>query len=260
MLASVVRGIALLLMGYALVGCGGGSYASAELAPATATGSFYGGMPSAAPAQAAGDYRGEAEGGERYAQAETSAQGAEETRSDATSVPLLIYTAELGMAVHGVEEKEDRVEAIAREVGGFLASRTDDTIVVRVPAAQFQHAMELVQEVGDVLTRRIDVQDVTEEFSDIQTRIQTLEAMRQRVEQLLAQAHDVQAALAIEQHLERITVELEHLRGRLRFLSDRVAFSTITVRFQERANSTEPAFQLPFPWLRVLGLQRLLAL
>jgi hypothetical protein len=194
----------------------------------------------------------------RFAQNQ-QAEG-EETATDATNVPLLIYTAELRLAVHTVTQTQDRVEEIMREVGGFLASRSDDTIVIRVPTREFQRTMAAVQEVGDVLTRRIDVQDVTEEFRDVETRIRTLEAMRARVEQLLRQANDVEGALAIEQHLERITLQLEQLRGRMRFLADRVAFSTITVRFQERADTTEPQFQLPFPWLQVLGLQRLLQL
>lgn len=244
-----MRGIVFGLVASMLVACGGGSYAYGDYAAAPQATSGGAGMAEAPGAPSAEQ--------ERYAQAET---GVAQSASDATSAPLLIYTAELGMAVHAVTEKQDRVEAIARETGGFLASRTDNTIVVRVPSREFERAMAQIQELGDVLTRRVDVQDVTEEFNDVQTRIQTLEAMRQRVEQLLRSANDVEAALAIEQHLERITVELERLRGRLRFLSNRVAFSTITVRFEERANSAEPAFQLPFPWLRQLGLQRLLSL
>jgi hypothetical protein len=215
---------------------------------------------------AAGDYRG-GEGGAVGGQAEPSqdqyAQGptsGERTASDATSVPLLIYTADLGLAVHQVTDKQDRVEALARDIGGFLASRTNDTIVIRVPAASFQDAMTQIQALGDVLSRNIQVQDVTEEFRDVETRIHTLEAMRRRLEELLRQANDVEAALAVEQQLERITVELERLRGRLRFLGNRVAFSTITVRFQERSDTTEPDFQLPFGWITVLGLQRLMSL
>src|SRR5690606_32203046 len=104
------------------------------------------------------------------------------------------------------------------------------------------------------------VQDVTEEFRDVQQRIRTLESMRARVEQLLAQAGDVAAALAVEQHLERITVELEQLQGRLRFLSDRVAYSTITIRFAQRSEARAPEFELPFVWLRGVGLPTLLSL
>lgn len=248
--------IAALLVLVATAGCGGASYqgVAAAMAPAEmeASGGSYA-APARGPAAA---------GGEQYAQNEPPPrEGTEAVATDATApIPLLIYTAELGLAVHQVTEKQDRVEAIAREQGGFLASRTDDTIVIRVPSRVFEAVMAQIQALGDILTRRIDVQDVTEEFHDVQTRIQTLEAMRQRVEQLLRDARDVQGALAIEQHLERITVELERLRGRLRFLSDRVAFSTLTVRFQERTDTREPDFRLPFPWLDGLGLQHLLQL
>ena len=177
-----------------------------------------------------------------------------------TSGPLLVYTAVLGLAAYRVQDKIDRVEAIANERQGFLASRTMDRIVIRVPAAQFEAALAEVQELGDVVTRQVDVQDVGEEFRDTATRIRTLEQMKERLAELLAAADDVEAALAVEQQLERITLQLETLKGRLRFLSDQVAFSTISVRFAERAPQTEPSFELPFPWLRQLGLDSLMRL
>ncbi|MEO0326593.1 MAG: DUF4349 domain-containing protein [Myxococcota bacterium] len=187
---------------------------------------------------------------------------ASDTATDAvdTSGPLLVYTAVLGLAAYRVQDKIDRVEAIAQERRGFLASRTMDRIVIRVPAAQFEAALAEVQELGDVVTRQVDVQDVGEEFRDVETRIRTLEQMQERLAELLAAADDVQAALAVEQQLERITLQLETLKGRLRFLSDQVAFSTISVRFAERAPQTEPSFELPFPWLRQLGLDPLMRL
>ena len=196
----------------------------------------------------------------RYAQNMAQASDDPPTATDATSRQLLIYEAHLGLAVHHVVEVQDRVEAMARERGGFLFSRTDDSLVVRVPADAFDGFMDGLQELGDVVSRRIQVQDVTEEFHDVQQRIRTLEAMRARVEQLLSQANDVEDALAVQQHLERITVELEQLLGRLRFLSDRVAYSTITVHFAERSATSAPTFQLPFRWLHSLGLDTLLSL
>lgn len=258
MVIRYARGVGRLLacaLAVASIGCGGASYARSPAAEHVAR------SPIDAASEAryrSDDGRVREESSTRYAQAETGQ--APNVASDATSQPLLIYQAELGMAVHQVSANQDRVEAVARELGGFLASRTDDTIVVRVPARAFEEAMARIRELGDVLSRRVEVQDVTEEFRDVETRIRTLEAMRRRVEELLAQARDVQAALAVEQHLERITVQLEQLRGRLRFLADRVAFSTITVRFRERTEARAPHFELPFPWLRQLGLQRLLRL
>lgn len=196
---------------------------------------------------------------ERYAQAEVGPADPP-TATDARSSPLLVYTAEIGLAVHQVAAKQQRIEDLAREVGGHLDRRTGNQIRIRVPAAQFQVVLDAILELGDVLNRDVQVQDVTEEFNDVQIRIRTLEAMYQRVQRLLEEADNVERALAVEQHLERITIELETMRGRLRFLADRVAFSTITVTFQERTTVSEPTFELPFPWLRSLGLQGLMRL
>ena len=202
----------------------------------------------------------EAEAQPRYAENGVRADGSPPTATDATSQPLLIYTAELGMAVHQVRDQQERVQALAVDAGGHLGSRTDDTIVVRVPARAFDDVIVAIRELGTVVTQNIEVQDVTATFRDAETRIRTLEAMRARVEQLLADADDVQAALAVEQHLERITLELETLRGQLRLLSDQVAFSTITVRFRERQSERAQEFELPFRWLQTLGLQNLMTL
>jgi hypothetical protein len=105
--------------------------------------------------------------------------------------------------------------------------------------------------------------DVSEEFRDLQIRIQNSEAMRDRLEQLLRQANNVEQALQVERELERITELIETMKGRLRFLADRVAYSTITVLFQPRPRETleDPdSFRLPFPWLDQLGLRNLLNL
>ncbi len=273
---------ALLLV--ALPACGGGYRAWAEApSPDVSPGAAYGGLATGS----AGDVmeaeyqsrttsteadlggQGYAGGGAppaagederpRYAQADPP-DGEPRTATDARQGPLLIYTANVALAVHQVADQQTRIEALVREVGGHLHHRGDAEITVRVPAEAFESVLAQILELGDVLSRDVSVQDVSEEFHDLQTRIRTLEAMYARVSQLLASANDVENALAVEQHLERITLELERIRGRLRFLADRVAFSTITVRFTERATVTTPTFELPFAWLRSLGLENLMRL
>lgn len=263
-------GVALAAGCLAGPACGGGYDAWAQTREPGYGGASGAHAPAAVSAGAAADYgdvdegryelpRPEREASPRYAQAETPPR-AEPTATDGRQGPLLIYTAQIGLAVHQVSDKQDRVEALAREAGGHLHRRTDAEIVIRVPAGRFEQVLAAILEVGDVLSRDVSVQDVSEEFRDVETRIRTLEAMYARVTRLLEGATNVEHALSVEQHLERITLELERLRGRLRFLSDRVAFSTITVRFTERATVSPPRFELPFAWLRQLGLPSLLRL
>ena len=199
------------------------------------------------------------------AQAQTSATPPERAATDAvdTSRELLIYTALFHVGVYDIEASEAAIAESARSAGGFVFSQGDDTIVVRVPAAHFMSFVTQIDGSYDVLHRQIDAQDVGEEFRHVEIRIRNLEDMRERVAALLASAHDVEQALAVEQQLERITAELESLRGRQRFLADRISFSTVTVMFRPQPHDAidQPeVFQLPFAWLEGLGLPNLMEL
>lgn len=187
---------------------------------------------------------------------------AEQTDAIDPSQPLLIYTAQIHLGVYEVEATQETIIGAVNEVRGFLAQRTDTMLVVRVPAATFQQVLDKIEEAGDVLHRQVEALDVSEEFRDIAIRIRNAEAMRDRLEQLLRQASNVEEALAVERELQRLTESIEQMKGRQRWLADRIAFSTITVHFQARTTeqiNTDP-FRLPFEWLDTLGLRNLLSL
>jgi hypothetical protein len=198
----------------------------------------------------------------RLAEATTRAGEAHDTATDAGAPALMVYTAGFHVGVYQVRQAQEAIATAARALGGFVASQNDEGIVIRVPVARFFEAVDAVSGTGDVLHRDVRATDVSEEFHDNDIRIRNLEAMRDRLEELLRRAADVEDALAVEAQLERITVELERLRGRQRFLADRVSLSTIAVTF--RALAADPIedaefFVLPFEWLRSLGLPSLLS-
>ena len=176
--------------------------------------------------------------------------------------PMLIYTAQLTMAVFEVKKAIDSVEQVGRDLGGFLSRRTDQMIVIRVPAARFDEAVGRIEKVGDVVQRNVTTEDVTEEFTDLEVRLKSARAVRERLEQLLAKANKVEESVLIERELERVGGEIERIEGRMKFLRDRAAYSTITVTFQARRGETvgPDRFNLPVPWLYELGLRRLLTL
>ena len=292
-------GCLLLVCAFATAcGCGGGSWAQAYRTTASATSpleapttvalaesrsgvSRGGGAPSfwgeshaseSAVTGSAGDARSLADQASfrdheqsLYAQAQRTTTPSLPTATDAvdTSGELLIYTALFHVGVYDIAASVASLAESARSVGGFVFSQSDDTIVVRVPAARFMAFTTQIDGSYDVLHRQIDAQDVGEEFRDVEIRIRNLEQMRDRVAALLASAANVDEALAVEQQLERITAQLESLRGHQRFLADRISFSTITVMFrpQPRDAIDQPeVFQLPFAWLEGLGLPNLLQL
>lgn len=182
--------------------------------------------------------------------------------SDAVPIQqVLIYTAQMRMAVFEVDKSLSEVEALAKSLGGFLSHRTDTQITIRVPAAQFDDALKGIAGMGDVLTRNVQVEDVTEEYLDVTLRLKNARQVRERIAELLKNAKTVEESLQVERELNRLSGEIERLEGRLKYLRSKAQYSTITVTFQpEQVDDVRPAFQLPFPWLRELGLGRLMNL
>jgi len=174
---------------------------------------------------------------------------------------LIIYTANITLAIYEIDATQRAIVAVANELGGFIANLDQQSLIIRIPAAKFDEFLTRVESQGRVLGRQIQADDVTEQFRDLQIRIENLSAMRQRLEAMLARAANVQEAIQVEHELERVTVELEALRGRLRFLADRVSYSTVTIRFQplprEQLAGNVP-LELPVSWLRTLGLSNLM--
>lgn len=174
---------------------------------------------------------------------------------------MLIYTANLTMAVYQVEPGLNAIEKIAKDVGGYLAVRSDTAITIRVPRERFEDALKQVEKTGDVVHRDVQAEDVTDQFVDLDARLRNAQAMRDRLQELLKKA-TTKEALEIEIQLERVMGEIEAMQGKLKLLKDKIAFSMITVTFAARGEAAvrDMPLRLPFPWLNSLGLPRLLSL
>ncbi len=173
---------------------------------------------------------------------------------------MLIYTAHVTMSVYQVAPALDAIEGIARAMGGYLESRNDTQIQIRIPRTRFDEALHKVEASGDVLHRDVSAQDVTDTYFDLEARLKNARAVRDRLQALLEKAA-VKEAIEIQKELERVTGEIEVLEGKLKLLSSKIAYSTIDVAFQPRASAAvQLAPRLPFTWLGELGLPKLMNL
>ena len=74
--------------------------------------------------------------------------------------------------------------------------------------------------------------DVTEQYVDLQSQLTNLEATRARIQEFLQDAKTMDEALRINQELANIEAQIEQIKGRMNYLNDRSAFSTITINFE----------------------------
>ena len=105
-------------------------------------------------------------------------------------------------------------------------------ITVRIPAENFDN---FINEISKGITyfdqKDISSQDVTEEYIDVASRIKTKKALEERYLNLLSKANKVSEMLEVESQLSAIREEIEAKEGRLKYLQNRVALSTINIEF-----------------------------
>jgi hypothetical protein len=91
-----------------------------------------------------------------------------------------------------------------------------------------------ISESAEKIDRKdIEVLDVTEEYIDVEARIETKKELEKRYKELLAKAKTVEDILKIEKEIGVLRAEIESIEGRLRYLKDRIGFSTLTVEFYQ---------------------------
>lgn len=106
--------------------------------------------------------------------------------------------------------------------------RIDYELKIRVPSAKFDKLVSSLEYGKDeVMSKRIEVRDVTEEYFDNEARLSTKKEYLLRYMQLLSRAATVQEILSIEENLRVLQEEIESKEGHLRYLDDQVLYSTL---------------------------------
>jgi hypothetical protein len=139
------------------------------------------------------------------------------------------------------------VTSMAESLGGFVVTsesklrdvvdpakqELDISLVLRVPALQFNSALEQIRATAiRVVQEKTTGQDVTEEFIDLEARIKTQKALELQFLEIMKQASKVADALEVQRQIAEVRTEIEKLEGRKRFLENRASLSTINISLQ----------------------------
>jgi hypothetical protein len=117
-----------------------------------------------------------------------------------------------------------------------------------VPVDQFEATLQRIREAaGRVISEQASGVDATQEYVDVQSQIANLEATQARIRQFLDQATTVEEALQVNAQLTEIEGQIGQYKGRLQFLAQRAAYSTISVQLQEPPPPTVTPSPTPSP-------------
>ena len=136
--------------------------------------------------------------------------------------------------------------------------QTTDTIVLRIPSAGFTDARNSIESLGRVIEKSIEANDVTERYTDLSLRLKMRQAYLTELQALLQKTTDVKQMLAIRQEIAKTVEQIELLQGKLNYLANQVAYSTIAVKLVKTYEQKGSRISLPFYWIQTLDLEYLL--
>ena len=158
---------------------------------------------------------------------------------------MLIRTANIGIKVDSLEVAMAALRRRAAALGGAVGNVSvsagefqvrSATLELRVPSARFADAMAGMSPIGKVEYSNESAEDVGEEYVDLTARIANSKRLESRLIDLLAtRTGKLEDVLAVERELARVREEIERHEGRVRYLSTRVATSTLSVTVSEPA-------------------------
>lgn len=204
-----------------------------------------GGMAAMAPSRG-DEMMGAEPAPDEYASAEQEAPAqqapgfAAVARSAAAKNLMVIYTGAMRLRVDDVKKSHDAVARIARGAGGYVAESSfsseqgpaSATITIRVPSLGLAVVVDRIASLGKLLDQQLASDEVTQEYVDLTSRKRNLEREEERLLALLDRAGKIRDLLEVEQTIARVRGEIETIAGRMRYLEDRVAYSTLTVTLE----------------------------
>jgi len=166
-----------------------------------------------------------------------------EVKDEANVEIKLIKTGTLEFETSDLGSTYQRIRNAAQTNAGFVSNESTaneyDRIVqhltIRVPSRNFDQLVTAISKgVKHFDTKNIEAVDVTEEFVDAEARLKTKKQVEQRYQDLLKRANKISEILEIEKQIGELRAEIESIEGRLRYLSNRVDYSTLDIRFYKK--------------------------
>ncbi|WP_299188310.1 DUF4349 domain-containing protein [uncultured Aquimarina sp.] len=155
----------------------------------------------------------------------------------------IIKNASCRIKVSSVEEVTTLSKNIAAKYNGYVSDERftntnyskENRFTIRIPQDKFDEVLDSICALAEFVDHKnISTVDVTEEYIDINSRLKTKLEVKQRYETILrTKAKNVEDILLTEDKLRELQEEIDAAKGRLKYMSNKVSFSTIQLDMYE---------------------------
>jgi len=157
---------------------------------------------------------------------------------------LVIRNANLSLVVKDPADASEKIAGLAQSLGGFVVTSyvyqtsTDAAgnkimqanITVRIPADKLDQALAEIKGLAvTVNSENISGQDVTSEYTDLESHLRNLEAAEAQLQKIMDGATKTEDVLAVYNQLVAIRGQIEQVKGQMKYYKDSAALSAVSV-------------------------------
>jgi len=138
---------------------------------------------------------------------------------------------------------ENKISDIVKEYNGYVtasssklnaAGKKQGSISARVPASNFDSFLKSLAAAGDIISQNISGDDVTSEYIDLTARLNTQRELEKRLLDLLnTKTAGLSDVVDVEEKLSAVREKIESTEGRMNFLKNQSAYSTLNISLYE---------------------------
>lgn len=175
----------------------------------------------------------------------------------------IIYTAYANLETTDLDKSIDTLNGLVEQYGAFLESssvtgnnlldiaagytygRSAD-FTLRVPKEHYSDFTSALDTVGNVTNLTSDAENITAQYSDVETQVKSYDTQEQRLLEIMAQADTVEDMITLESRLSEVRMEKDRLETQLQNWDRQVDYSTVTISLTEVQELTpEPPAEEP---------------
>lgn len=159
----------------------------------------------------------------------------------------MVYTADVTLKAEDASEAQDRISGAIEQSLGFIVKYADTkngdeigaTYVIKVPSSGFSSFLDRLKQVPNKgFERKLQGNDVTEEYVDLQARLNAKQAVEARLLAFMDKATKSSDLVQFSNELGSVQQEIEQIKGRMRYLDQNVAYSTVNLTLIQIAGET----------------------
>lgn len=149
---------------------------------------------------------------------------------------LIIKESNLSLLVSKVTDAQEKIIQKANELGGYMVNSSisnpqdvaSSTVIVRIPTKTLDKALEYYRSLAvKVISENLQGNDVTDQYTDLEAQLETLNKTKFKFEQILEKATVVADILNVQRELINIQAQIDSIKGQQQYYEKSAEMSKI---------------------------------